>query len=206
MEINLLPRRSPLEKYRVLLILSLTFLLLSGIGGGIFAYASLSMDIAATQAALDRINGDKTVLIAERTVSPELKQLLEFDKTITQMKQKEHEYGKMIDTIAAQLTDQTIVTAAGMDTANGLIRMRLSSESIDVIAEYAELLRREPWVADVLITDITNQNKQDKLAGAPQSSQAAEPAAAPLSYTAEVVISVKPAGQPEQQETEGKAE
>ncbi|HEU4965137.1 MAG TPA: PilN domain-containing protein [Bacilli bacterium] len=160
MEINLLPRRTPLETYRLPILIGAIVLILAALITPVLFYLSLAADIATTQAQLDRAQADKTVMVAERTVSPELRKLQEYQKTIEQLQHQERRYGEMLDRVAAQLSTITVVTEATLEANQRALTMNVQAESIDVIADYAELLRREPWVQDVKITEIDRSDAQ----------------------------------------------
>jgi hypothetical protein len=161
-EINLLPRPSATEKYRTLLITLPIVLVLALSLEGYLYYDNLKTKVANTQAEVDRVRSDITVLISERAITPQTRRLLDLQETVHDKRAAQHDYAQMLDGIAAKLSEKMKVTTAALDTEAGALVLGLSTESIDVIAEYEELLRSEPWVSDVFVDKIENESAKDK--------------------------------------------
>ena len=93
MEINLMPRRTPWEKYRLPIIFLLSFLLLAAIAG-LFLYDwYLDKRIADTEAGIKRVLADSVTLRAERTVKREDVIYNNLLDKIAEIKSKDHDYG-----------------------------------------------------------------------------------------------------------------
>lgn len=188
MEINLIPRRSPFEKYRVLIIFLLCFLLLALIASLFLYNLYLNKQIADADAGIKRVLADSVTLRAERTVKREDVIYNNLLDQIAQIKGKEQDYGRMLDRIAALLSNQTKVAAAEMDAAQGVVTLSVTSDSIVAIADYAELLRHEKWAKQVLVEKIQN-NKKDSPSPAPDAA-----ASQPYSTTVRIELQEKAGG------------
>ena len=162
MEINLLPRPSFYEKYRVAVLAGAGLLVVGIAFNAIYAYTSLNNKIAASKSDLVRIKSDIIVLQAERTVAPEMRRFQELQQAVDGLKQGQNEFGEILDGIAAQLSRKSRVTAASFDSEKQALVLELSSESVEVIAEYETLLRTEPWVADVFVEKIENDTAKEE--------------------------------------------
>ena len=136
-----------------------------------FYNAYLNKQINDTEAGIKRVLADSVTLRAERTVKREDVIYNNLLDRIAEIKGKEHDYGQMLDRIAALLSNQTKVVAAEMDAAQGVVTLSVTSDSIVAIADYAELLRREKWAKQVLVEKIQN-NKKDSLSSAPDAATA----------------------------------
>ena len=189
MEINLIPRRSPYEKYRSAIIVFFAFLLLIGIGSGFYYDHLLNTRIADLEAETKRAQSDNAVLRMERTVKKEDVLFNDLRDKIEAIRDKQHDFGQMLDRIAALLSERTKVVAAEMDASQGIVVLSVTSESIVAIADYAEALRDEPWARDVLVEKIQNNTKGDKLI--PEADAAA---AQPYSTTIRIELEPKKAG------------
>jgi hypothetical protein len=161
-EINLLPRPTFTEKYgRLLVVIPVVVVLAISLEGYLY-YQNLSTRVANTQAEVDRVHSDITVLMAERAITPQTRRLLDLQQTVHDKRGEQHDTAQMLDGIAAKLSEKSKVTSAAMDADKGAVVLDISSESIDVIAEYEELLRAEPWVSDVLVEKIENESAKDQ--------------------------------------------
>lgn len=156
MEINLLPRRSPYEEYRFLII-ALPILLLIACGTyGLVQYWQMNSNLALLQNDLYHIKSDNIVLRAEHRSDSKTKLFNDIQTAVQEVQQKQHHNGVMLDAIAANLPEKMRVTSATMDLDKKQITLELQSDSVDHIAEYAALLRKEPWVQDVFVQNINN--------------------------------------------------
>lgn len=181
MEINLLPRPSFYEKYRVAVLAGAGLLVVGIAFNAIYAYTALNSKIATSKSDLDRIKSDIIVLQAERTVAPEMRRFQELQQAVDGLKQSQYEFGEILDGIAAKLSRKSRVTAASFDSEKQALVLELSSESVEVIAEYETLLRAEPWAADVFVEKIENDTAQEEQTlAAPGLTALAGAADAPL--------------------------
>ena len=173
MEINLLPRPAFTEKYgRLLIAIPVVAVLAISLEGYLY-YQNLTAKVANTQAEVNRVRSDITVLMAERAISPETRRLLNLQQTVHDKRGEQHDMAQMLDGIAAKLSEKSKVTAASMESDPGRVVLNLSAETIDVIAEYEELLRSEPWVSDVFVEKIENEAATD------QAKESDQPASDP---------------------------
>lgn len=162
MEINLLPRPSFYEKYRIAVLAGAGLLVVGIACTALYAYTSLNHKILQSKSDLDRIKSDIIVLQAERTVAPEMRRFQELQQAVDVRRQGEYEFGEILDGIASQLSRKSRVTAASFDSEKQALVLELSSESVEVIAEYETLLRTEPWVADVFVEKIENATVKEE--------------------------------------------
>jgi Tfp pilus assembly protein PilN len=156
LEINLLPKRSPFEEYRFLLIALPILLVLAGGVFGLVRFWQIDSDLSLLQSDLYRVKSDNIVLRAERNADSKTKLFNDIQTSVHDVQQNEHHYGLMLDGIAAKLSNKTRVTSATMDADKQMVTLELQSDSVDNIADYATLLRTEPWVKDVFIQNIKN--------------------------------------------------
>src|SRR4051812_1876808 len=128
-----MPRRTPWEKYRIPIIFSLSFLLLAAIASMFLYDWYLNKRIADVEHGIKRVLSDSVTLRAERTVKREDVIYNNLLDKIAEIKGKEHDYGQMLDRVAALLSKQTKVVAAEMDAAQGVVTLSVTSDSIVAI-------------------------------------------------------------------------
>lgn len=196
MEINLLPRLTPYQKYRTPIFLGVALLLFILVASVFLYYLSLNSQIESVKHDLERIQGDNTVLKAERAVSKELRLYYDIKKEVQKLRTNEQEYAKILDGLASKLSAKTEVYGASMSTERQRLELDVRAESMDVIADLATLLRSEPWVQDVFIERIRNNDKQDE----PTDEGATE--AKSDAFTTKVIIQVHPATVSKEKENE----
>jgi hypothetical protein len=161
-EINLLPRPSFYEKYRLAVLVGAGLLVALIVLNAVYAYTSLNSKIAQARGELDRIKSDLIVLSSERAMTPEMRRLQEMQTAVETLRKEQHDFGRILDGIAAKLSRKSRVTAASFDAEKQAISLELSSESMDVIAEYETLLRSEPWVRDLFVEKIENNTFSER--------------------------------------------
>ncbi|MGZ6550881.1 MAG: hypothetical protein ACXVDJ_11455 [Tumebacillaceae bacterium] len=191
MEINLLPKHSPIGDYRFLIIVLPILLVLAGASFGFIRFWELDHDLTQTRVELVRTKIDNAVLKAERNVDSKTQLMNEIEASVKQVQQKAHNDGVMLDGIAAKLSDKTRVTSATMDADKQTITLEMQSDSVENIADYAVLLRSEPWVKDVFIQNIMDQTDDKEAAKLNKE----------IPFITKVVITLAPTEIPVQQPT-----
>jgi len=188
LEINLLPRLTPYQKYRAPIFLGVILLIVTLVAAAFLYYLSLNSQIDSVQKELERIKGDNTVLKAERAISKDLRLYYDIKNEAQKLREHEQEYAKILDGLASKLSAKTEVYAASMNPERQRLELDIRAESLDVIADLAALLRTEPWVQDVYIERIRNNDKQQDEPTENEKTEATNEA-----FTSKIVIQIKSA-------------
>jgi hypothetical protein len=158
MEINLLPRQSAFEKYRLLLFLSIGSMLVGSFLYLWVLYVNVTADLSFVQAELNRAKSENTALQARLKPDP---QTAVYESILTAsdlLRKKQSDMVKMLDTISANLSPKSKISMAAYNHEESKLELTVHTESMNVVAEYAVLLKKNNWVKDVLIEQIKNES------------------------------------------------
>lgn len=161
MEINLLPRPSVAEKYRVPVLVIASLLLVAGSGAAWHYGQALNRQIEQARVALQQVQGDQVVLMAERTVLPETQEFRALQAAVQAVVHAEHQTAAWLDAIAGKLAAQTEVVDVSYQREEQALTLDLHVESINVTADLAESLRQEPWIQEVSVAEL--QKREDSV-------------------------------------------